>query len=438
MMELFYQGCEIAATTVETLILLDFMTKLLGCRFEGIGRIVSFLTAFCLINGFMLFVDTFSTPYTAMSDLIVLGLYLIYALISAKSSIIYRIVTPVLSFTAIALINISVYLVVSFTFHIESGDLITEYSSFRVASLFVTKFAFFLFTRLVLKIVRPRTVTLNTKELTAVSFTFLITAFLSAFTAQLQYTSELESVKLFTIAFFVCISAINIINFILLSMIARKNQENMQMAMMQVQMEEQKKMYDSISTVYHDLQMLQHDMKNELLCVQNFIEQNQNEKALQYIEHLTHTRLNVFHEYIRTGSELFDAMLNMKLNFARERGIAVRCNIGIDLEGFDENDIMLLVSNAVDNAVEASLTQTEKHISLTMEHKRNYLCITVANAMDTSVLQHNAELRTTKRDQKLHGFGTQSMRNIVERYDGMMEYSERNGMFIVDMMLKSE
>lgn len=437
-MELFYQCCEIAATSVETLILLEFMSKLLSCKYEGIKRIISMVVSFVVINGYMIFVGVISPQYAAMSDIIVLGLYLIFTLCATKSSIIYRIITPALCITAIMLINIIVYSVISFVFLIESGDLITESSSFRVASLFITKFAFFLLTRVALKLIKPRTVMLNIKELSAVAFTFLISVILSAFAVELQYTNDSRSVNIFTVAFFICIVAINIINFVLLSMIAKKNQESMQQAMMQVQFEEQKKMYDSISTIYHDLQILQHDLKNELLCVQNFIEQNQEKKALQYIETLTNTKLNVFHEYVKTGSELLDAMMNMKLNYAREHGIEIYCNVAVSLDGFPENDIMILFSNAIDNAIEASLLQSQKTIILTMENKRNYLCLSIANAIDCSVLDNNSKLQTTKKDKRYHGFGTQSMNSIVEQYDGMLEYYEKNNMFIVNIMIKHD
>jgi sensor histidine kinase YesM len=384
----------------------------------------------------MIFVGIISPQYEALSDIIVLGLYLIFTLCTTKSSVIYRIITPALSIAVIMVINITVYSVVSFVYNIESGDLITESSSFRAASLFVTKFTFFLLTRVALKLVKPRTVMLNVKELSAISFTFLITVILSAFSVELQYTSESKNINFFTVVFFICIVAINVINFVLFSIISKKNQESTQLAMMQVQFEEQKKMYDSINTVYRDLQILQHDLKNELLCIQNFIEQEQGNKALQYIKNLTNTKLTVFHEYVKIGSELLDAIINMKLNYARECGIEIYCNISVSLNGFCENDIMILFSNAIDNAIEASLLQSQKKIILTMENKRNYLCISIANAIDYSVLDNNSKLQTTKKDKKYHGFGTQSMSNIVEQYDGMLEYYEKGGMFIVNIMIK--
>lgn len=437
-MELFYQCCEIAATTVETLVLLEFISKLLGCKYDGIMRIVLLAISFVVINGYMIFVGVVSPQYAAMSDIIVLGLYLIFSLCTTKSSVIYRIITPALCITAIMVINITVYSVVSFLFNIESGDLITQQSSFRVVSLFITKFAFFLLTRIALKFIKPTSVTLSTKEFLAIVSTFFISVIVLSLTAKVQFSIWHEDISILTAVILIGITTINIIVFVLFSMIAKKNQESLRQAMMQVQYEEQKKTYDSINTVYRDLQILQHDLKNELLCIQNFIEQGQKQKVLQYIKNLTDTKLNVFHEYVKTGSELLDAIMNMKLNYARECGIEIYCNIGVNLNGFQENDIMILFSNAIDNAIEASLMQSQKKIVITMENKRNYLCISIANAIECSVLDNNSKLQTTKKDKKHHGFGTQSMCSIVEQYDGMLEYYEKNGMFVVNIMIKHE
>lgn len=197
-------------------------------------------------------------------------------------------------------------------------------------------------------------------------------------------------------------------------------------------------MYDSVGTVYRNLRILQHDLKNELLCIQNYIEHNQNQKAIQYIEKITNTKLSMVHEYVKTGSEILDAMINIKLNYAREHGIEIYCNIGVSLDGYNENDIVMLFSNAIDNAIESSVQQVKKKIVVTMTNRRNYLCIIIENAIDASVLNNNAELSTTKTDKNMHGLGTQSMQNMIEQYDGMIDFYEKNGMFVVDMMVKRE
>lgn len=72
------------------------------------------------------------------------------------------------------------------------------------------------------------------------------------------------------------------------------------------------------------------------------------------------------------------------------------------------------------------------------KNKRNYLWIEIKNAISSSVLQKNAKLLTTKANRKYHGFGTESIRNLVEKYDGGTEYYEKDGWFVLDIMMRNQ
>lgn len=437
-MTIIYQICEIAATSVETWIMLDFITGLLGSKYQRAKKFLVLAVSFLVINSYMLSVDYFSEKYAAVSDIIALALYIAYAAIFTKRNLIYRIIAPILCMTAIMVINITVHIMISSIFHIRSDELLAMQGSLRIIALLITKCTFFLVTRIVLKMVKPDSIRLTRKEFVAIFTAFFISVLMILFTAELQYSSKDPSVKKLTWIVLIGTIVINITIFILFSIIAKKNQEALHYAIMETRYAEQQKAYDSVRAVYNNLQILQHDMKNELLCIQNYVEQNQNAEAIRYIETLTNTRITTFFTYIKTGSEWIDMIINIKLNFAREQGIAIETNIGADFSGFEENDIVHLFANAMDNAIEASIHQKKKHIVLTIGNKRNYLCITIGNSVDTSVLKHNADLATTKPDKKHHGFGTQSMRNIVEKYDGMLSYYEKNEVFFLDIMMRRE
>lgn len=178
-------------------------------------------------------------------------------------------------------------------------------------------------------------------------------------------------------------------------------------------------------------------MKNDLLSLQTLIYQGKNEEAENFIERYTQTRLGQFQIFVHTGFEMIDAVINIKLNYAREKDIDVFCQISADFNQFETEDIVSLFSNAIDNAIESSVLQAKRYISIRIENKRNYLHITIGNAIAQSVLEQNAELLTTKSEKKLHGYGTQSMLHIVKKYDGMMEYYESNGIFFTDIFLKN-
>lgn len=437
-MNIMYQICEIVATMVETTILLEFTNKLLGSKLQGIKNILQLIFAFVIINSYMITVGFISVEYSAVFDLIGILLYEIYAVVFMKKNLIYRCITPILSIMTIFLLNIIISIIASYIFKSEPNELLNDRNLLRISMLFVTKFSFFILTRAILKIAKPKEVQLNKQELTAVSLIFIISIMIIGYSGEIYYRSSRNStISKFLIILLIGLIVINVTVFTLFVIIAKKNREKLKFSMMEMQYELQKKSYDSIQTVYHNLQILQHDLKNQLLCVYNLIEKNQNDEAKKYITEFSDTKLSQFHEYIKTGNEILDAIINVKLNFAREKNIDIVCKINTDFHGFEEDDIVCLFSNAIDNAIESCVKQKNSRIKVNIENKRNYLCMTIGNTILSSVLGNNYKLKTTKKDFENHGLGTQSMKSITEKYDGMIEFYETQNMFVTNIMIKS-
>lgn len=436
-MELFYQGCEITATGAEIIMLLYFNSKLLEFRYRGRKNYFFQLISFLVIFGYMLLSDKIFQIYNPISDMIVLLLYISYTLLFTKSPKIYQIVFPIICIIVIMTINVLIYFIISNIFKLKSNQLIAEQNNLRVASLFITKFLFFLLIQILLNHIHLKKARFYKKEFFSIFLVFFISAILTLYAAKLQYDSNQTGVKRFVIVFFIGIVLINICVFSLFSLLAEKNQKELQYTILQSQFEEQKKNYDSIYTVYHNLQILQHDMKNELLCIQKNILDGNNERANAMIEQITREKISNFYSYVKTGNDLIDMVLNIKLNYAKEKEIIVSCYIDTDFSGFDADDLVNLLANALDNAIEASVQQKERReIGISIKSKRNYLWIEVKNAISASVLQKNAKLSTTKVNRKYHGFGTESIRNLVKKYDGGIEYYEKDGWFILDIMMQ--
>lgn len=129
-------------------------------------------------------------------------------------------------------------------------------------------------------------------------------------------------------------------------------------------------------------------------------------------------------------------MINVKLNFARERNIDVLCNINTDFNSFDTDDIICLLSNAIDNAIEAAVKCETPAISVTISEDKAYLIVMVKNTIVDSVLKNNPCLKTTKINKKHHGLGMLTIQDIVNKYNGIFDFEEEENLFIVDVRLK--
>lgn len=435
-MDVFYQGCEVAATFIETFIFLDFLNRLLGRRFAAEKQMIIFLVAFLVINLFMVSMNCFVPQYSAFQDIGILILYTFYALRFTSGSFIMKIVTPALTITAICTINLFTSFMLSSVWQIRVGDLVVDRNCQRLITLIITKALFFLITRVVLHLLRPKEIVLSSKECIAVALSFICSVIIIVYFAEIQFHSNNSTLEYSIVIVLCSVVLINIASSILFAVLVKRNRERTQLMVLEIQFQEQQKMYQSICSAYKNLEILQHDMKNDLLSLQALIHEGRTNEAEQYVERYTNTKLEQFRIYVRTEFELIDAIINIKLNYAREMGVDVLCQITADLTRFEMEDIVSIFSNAIDNAIESSIQQPKRYISVVMENKRDYLHMVIGNAIQTSVLEKNSELTTTKRQKEYHGFGTQSMLRIVQKYDGMIEYYENNRIFYVDILLK--
>ena len=86
-----------------------------------------------------------------------------------------------------------------------------------------------------------------------------------------------------------------------------------------------------------------------------------------------------------------------------------------------------MFNNLLDNAVEAASKSAVKFIHLEITNSLNsYHKITVINSSDIEPNVKNKKLITTKKNKDAHGFGTKSIRKIVRKYKGEMNWEYNN------------
>lgn len=98
---------------------------------------------------------------------------------------------------------------------------------------------------------------------------------------------------------------------------------------------------------------LNHDYRNHLNCLQGLMKHKEYDEVEAYLANLNR-KYSVGIEYIDTGNVIINTVLNEKYNEAKEMGAAITLQIG-DLSKvlMEEIDIILLLSNLLNNAIEA-------------------------------------------------------------------------------------
>ena len=104
----------------------------------------------------------------------------------------------------------------------------------------------------------------------------------------------------------------------------------------------------------------------------------------------------------------------------------------------DGLDLYTLMGNALDNAIEATekLPENQRFVSVKIQNKVGMTLVEISNPINQELNIVEGKLHTTKKDKEAHGFGMRSMKEIVKRYDGILEYKIYRNNFVLRLIFQ--
>lgn len=184
--------------------------------------------------------------------------------------------------------------------------------------------------------------------------------------------------------------------------------------------------YQSLQAEQQQVRALRHDLRNHLNAVLGLLERQETEKAQAYLAELTASSA-LQHSQRLCDNEIVNVVLASKCGEMARRGI--RADLAVALPAqlpLADTDLCALLGNALDNAIEAAQKASDKTITLRCRAERGMFMLLVQNPLAGD---ERPDLRTTKKEKSLHGFGLVVMREITARYGGVMEAGPRGSLF---------
>lgn len=183
---------------------------------------------------------------------------------------------------------------------------------------------------------------------------------------------------------------------------------------------------------------IRHDMKNHLTNIRSLIDSGEIAAAVTLLDNTAENVNNAKAEMIDTGNSFVDAILLSKTAVCREKNIDFSCSVQpLENIKIDAVDLSSLLSNLLDNAVEAAAQTTEPFVRLTIIKYNAYYTICVENSYKgKEFLKENmGSLISTKSDKALHGYGTQIISDIAQKYDGNYTWEAQENRFISTVIM---
>lgn len=183
---------------------------------------------------------------------------------------------------------------------------------------------------------------------------------------------------------------------------------------------------------------IKHDMKNELQIAYAML--NEDKRVSKKILNELNDKL----ENIKIINFGKNAILNTILTLKNMEIEKSDINLDIEIDktldfNMEEIDICDLFSNILDNSIEATkkCNCDDKFIKFCVAKKNDYIIIKCENTYDGFLKKNSyGNFITTKLDVKKHGYGINIIKNVVDKYDGEINFITKNNVFKIVIIFK--
>ena len=140
-----------------------------------------------------------------------------------------------------------------------------------------------------------------------------------------------------------------------------------------------------------------------------------------------------------TGNIVLDTIIATKESQANQLGINMVTNLDLQQSSKALHlAVCTLVSNALENAIEAASQASNKYVELEMVEKDGNLMMRLRNTYaNTPTLDRNGRLKSTKVDGGNHGLGVLSMQQTAKTYGGKLSYTWDGEYFMLHVILQN-
>lgn len=422
---------ETGINLIETFISVDFITKYLGPKYKNRLRSISFTIAWMVLFAELTIINRI-TEFETFASYIPMIILTCYALLCLCGNKILRVWISILTHLIVIFTSIMTNILLCNIIGYDPYKMITVFNSTRVMGVIIAKIMQFYITRLILRNKYKNPIS-NYRWVTIIAIPVISVISLCALMKAALINNGISP---YILTGMICIILANIMTYYFFTVMNKEYENTIKAKLLEQQNETLKKSIADKDAFVKEMKTVRHDIKNQLLTIMQYANEGKTDEIKEYVNVLTNNYLPNILNYINTNNAAFDAVINSKIAVCNQKNIFMEVNIKQDTDiSIPPAEIAVLFGNLLDNSIEAAKYTDEKRISLDIQKNASYLIILVSNSIKSSVLTTNENLETSKSDKELHGIGIKSIKNIVEKHNGMIQFYEEENEFCCHIMI---
>ena len=438
MMDLFCMIFELVVNLFQSAIVLQTIRAILKDKRTGKKANLAYILFVAVLFLELSFVN-FMVPFEGIGIIISILIIYIYSLLNLKGTFMQKMFWSI--FVMLLIMGITTVVLSIEGCIIGKGylDLVIQKDLYRFVGVVVIQIVLFYLTRFMIKRTKKdSTYSLKWNEW----FVLLIIPVISIFTMSfvsliiINIEEQLSPMQhIFSILSILGILMTNSLVYVLYVNIQKDHAKQLEYSILQQAFKSQEKSVEETKILYQSVRSIRHDLKQHFQVALTMLHSGKINEAVDYMEKYNDTVLDGISNKVFCDNDVVNYIINSKSKICSDRHIKIYIYITNEIPEFSDLDLCVLLGNALDNAIEGVSGDGNNEIYLELRNVDNFFMISVKNTITNSVLEYNPNLISTKNEKEVHGLGILSMKEVVQKYNGSIEFYENDNKFCCDMLL---
>lgn len=438
MMDLFWMIFELVVNLFQSAIVLQTIRAILKDKRTGKKANLAYILFVAILFLELSFVN-FIVPFEGIGSIISILIIYIYSLINLKGTFMQKMFWSI--FVMLLIMGITIVVLSIEGCIIGKGylNLVIQKDLYRFVGVVIIQIVLFYLTRFMIKRTKKdSTYSLKWNEW----FVLLIIPVISIFTMSfvsliiINIEDQLSPMQhIFSILSILGILMTNSLVYVLYVNMQKDHAKQLEYSILQQAFKSQEKSVEETKILYQSVRSIRHDLKQHFQVALTMLHSGKINEAVDYMEKYNDTVLDGISNKVFCDNDVVNYIINSKSKICSDRHIKIYIYIANEIPEFSDLDLCVLLGNALDNAIEGVSGEGSNEIYLELRNVDNFFMISVKNTIINSVLEDNPNLISTKNEKEVHGLGILSMKEVVQKYNGSIEFYESDNKFCCDMLL---
>lgn len=438
MMDLFWMIFELVVNLFQSAIVLQTIRAILKDKRTGKKANLAYILFVAILFLELSFVN-FMVPFEGIGIIISILIIYIYSLLNLKGTFMQKMFWSI--FVMLLIMGITTVVLSIEGCIIGKGylALVIQKDLYRFVGVVVIQIVLFYLTRFMIKRTKKdSTYSLKWNEW----FVLLIIPVISIFTMSfvsliiINIEDQLSPMQhIFSILSILGILMTNSLVYVLYVNMQKDHAKQLEYSILQQAFKSQEKSVEETKILYQSVRSIRHDLKQHFQVALTMLHSGKINEAVDYMEKYNDTVLDGISNKVFCDNDVVNYIINSKSKICSDRHIKIYIYIANEIPEFSDLDLCVLLGNALDNAIEGVSGEGNNEIYLELRNVDNFFMISVKNTITNSVLEYNPNLISTKNEKEVHGLGILSMKEVVQKYNGSIEFYESDNKFCCDMLL---